>query len=228
MASKALANAILDIVGASNKAALKVTFHPKPLHFLTPQEMVDEMFCKHAALTGPHLQKLRAPLHEPLVAIADLETHMMSFQLAALKLSETGHAEDAYRYFEWFKDTVKSLPLISTTMVGYYAQQPLVAQQNISTLFAYLTPQCTHLIEQTGTAPFSGGALTPAPKGPSSNLNHRKRQQKDKNQPKVTGRLPRHQVISQELDFKPKHRPLSLARIVRRSMWLKSSNCGPC
>jgi hypothetical protein len=51
MASKALATAILDSVGASNQAALKVAFHPKPLYFLTPQEMVDEMLRRHAALT---------------------------------------------------------------------------------------------------------------------------------------------------------------------------------
>jgi hypothetical protein len=105
-----------------------------------------------------------------LVAIADLEKRMTSFQLASLKLTETGNGEGAYRYFEWFKETVKGFPLIATTtsMVGYYAAQPLVAQQNIATLFAYLAPQCTHLIEQTGTAPFSGGALTPAPKGPTT------------------------------------------------------------
>jgi hypothetical protein len=185
MASKALATAILDSVGASNQAALKVAFHPKPLHFLTPQEMVDEMLRRHAALTGPDLQKLRAPLHEPLVAIAELERHMTSFQLATLKLSETGHGEDAYRYFEWFKDTVKGFPLVATVMAGYYAQHPLIVQQNIATLFAYLTPQCTHLIELTGTAPFSGGALTPAPKGLTPNLNRRKKQ-KGKNQGKAT------------------------------------------
>jgi hypothetical protein len=186
MANKALATAVLDSVGESNKAALKVAFHPHPLHFLTSLEMVTEMFRKHAALTGPDLQKLRAPLHEPLLAIADLEKHMTAFQLASTKLSKIGHGEDAYRYFEWFKETVKGFPLIATTMVGYYAMQPLVAQQNIATLFAYLAPQCTHLIEQTGTAPFSGGALTPAPKGTTPNLNRRKKQQKGKNQAKAT------------------------------------------
>jgi hypothetical protein len=87
--------------------------------------MVTEMFRKHAALTEPDLQKLRAPLHEPLVAIADLmEKHITSFQLASMKLSETGHGEDAYRYFEWLKETIKGFPLIATTMVGYYALQP--------------------------------------------------------------------------------------------------------
>ena len=137
--------------------------------------MATEMLLKHAALTGPDLQKLRAPLHAPLVAIADLEKHMTTFHLAAIKLSDTGHGEDEYRYFEWFKETVKGFPLIATTMVGYYATKPLVAQQNITTLFAYLTPQCTHLIEQTGTAPFSGGALQPTP-----TRNRRKQQQKAK------------------------------------------------
>jgi hypothetical protein len=69
-------------------------------------------------------------------------------------------------------------------MAGYYAQHPLIVQQNIATLFVYLTPQCTHLIEQTGTAPFSGGALTPAPKGLTPNLNRHKKQ-KDKDQGKA-------------------------------------------
>jgi hypothetical protein len=71
-------------------------------------------------------------------------------------------------------------------MIGYYALQALVAQQNIVTLFAFLTPQCTHLIEQTDTTPFSGGALTSAPKDPTSNLNRRKKQQKGKNQAKAS------------------------------------------
>jgi hypothetical protein len=48
------------------------------------------------------------------------------------------HGEDAYRYFEWLKETVKGFPLIATTMVGYYAMQPLVAQQNIAHCHAVL------------------------------------------------------------------------------------------
>jgi hypothetical protein len=35
---------------------------------------------------------------------------MTSFQLAATKLSDTGHGEDACRYFEWFKETIKGFP----------------------------------------------------------------------------------------------------------------------
>ncbi len=63
-------------------------------------------------------------------------------------------------------------PARVTIMAGYHAQHPLIVQQNITTFFAYLTPQCTHLIEQRGTAPFSGEALT-QPKGLTPNLNRR-------------------------------------------------------
>ena len=160
LAQNALALALLDSVGPANKASLKATFHPTPLHFLTPRQIVDSMFIKHASLTGPDLKALRAPLLEPLLAIADLDQHMIAFMLASMKLSATGHGEDPYRYFEWFLATIKGFPLISTTMVGFYAMHPLVAQQTITNLFAFLTPQVTHLIDQTGSAPFSGGAST--------------------------------------------------------------------
>jgi hypothetical protein len=33
----------------------------------------------------------------------------------------------------------------------------------------------THLIDQTGSSPFSGGAATPTPKGPKSNPNRNKK-----------------------------------------------------
>ena len=55
MAQNALALALLDSVGPANKASLKATFHPTPLHFLTPRQIVDSMFLKHASLTGPDL-----------------------------------------------------------------------------------------------------------------------------------------------------------------------------
>jgi hypothetical protein len=55
---KALATAILDSVGRPTKL-LSNDFSSKPL---------DEMFHKHAALTGPDLQKLRASLYEPLLS----------------------------------------------------------------------------------------------------------------------------------------------------------------
>ena len=58
LAQNALALALLDSVGSANQASLKVEFHPTPLHFLTPRQIVASMFQKHAALTGPDLQKL--------------------------------------------------------------------------------------------------------------------------------------------------------------------------
>ncbi len=83
-----------------------------PLHFLTPRLIVASMYRKHAALTGPDLKALRAPLLEPLLTRTDLEKHMTSFMLASMKLSTTGHGEDPYRYFEWFLATIKAFPLM--------------------------------------------------------------------------------------------------------------------
>jgi hypothetical protein len=65
------------------------------------------MFTKHASLTGPDLKKLKAPLFEPLQAVAELQTHMGKFVFASLKLSATGHGEDSYRYFELFLESTR-------------------------------------------------------------------------------------------------------------------------
>jgi hypothetical protein len=141
------------------------------------------MFRTHAALTGPDLQKLRDLLLEPLLAIADIEMHMASFMLASMKLSATGHGEDPYRYFEGFLATIQDFPLVVTAIAGYYNTHPLVANQTIASLFAYLTPQVPHLIAQTGTAPFSGEVSTPAlngNKGKKNNGNPGKLQQRPK------------------------------------------------
>jgi hypothetical protein len=66
LAQNTLIDALLASVGPVNKTILKVEFHPTPLHFLTPRQIVDCMFKPHASLTGPDLKKLRAPLLEPL------------------------------------------------------------------------------------------------------------------------------------------------------------------
>ncbi len=84
------------------------------------------MFTKHAALTEPDLKKLRAPLFEPLPAVAELEAHMGKFVLASLKLSATGHGEDPYRYFDLFLESIKGFPHISTTLDGFYQRYPTV------------------------------------------------------------------------------------------------------
>ena len=52
---------------------------------------------------------------------------------------------------------------------------PTVDRQTITTLFAYLKPMVTHLVDQTSSAPFSGAAATPTPKGPKSNPNRTKK-----------------------------------------------------
>ncbi len=66
---------------------------------------------------------------------------------------------------------------MSTTLDGFYQRYPTVSQQNITTLFGYVEPMVSHLIEQTGSAPFSGGAATPAPK---ANSNRKKNRRKGK------------------------------------------------
>ena len=83
LAQNTLSDALLASVGPVNKALLKVEFHPTPLHFLTPRQIVDCMFKTHASLTGPDLKKLRAPLSEPLKAVAELEVHMSQFTVHA-------------------------------------------------------------------------------------------------------------------------------------------------
>jgi hypothetical protein len=97
---------------------------------------------------------------------------MGKFVLASLKLSATGHGEDPYRYFEIVLEPIKGFPLISTTLDGFYQRYPTVPQQSITTLFGYLEPMVSHLIEQTDSAPFSGGATTSAT-APKANPNHR-------------------------------------------------------
>jgi hypothetical protein len=69
LAQNTLSDALLASVGPVNKTLLKVEFHPTPLHFLTPRQIVDCMFQTHALLTGPDFKKLRAPLSEPLTCL---------------------------------------------------------------------------------------------------------------------------------------------------------------
>ncbi len=100
LAQITLSDALLASVVPINKTLLKVEFHPTPLHFLTPRQIVDCMFKTHASLTGPDLKKLRfRSLSEPLKAVAQLELYMSHFMLATIKLSATGHGDDTYRSF---------------------------------------------------------------------------------------------------------------------------------
>ncbi len=221
LALNSLSLALLASVGPVNTTLLKVAYTPTPLHFLTPRQIIDCMFTKHASLTGPDLKKLRAPLFEPLQAVAELEAHMGKFVLASIKLSATGHGEDSYRYFELFLESIKGFPLISTTLDGFYQRYPTVPQQNITSLFGYLEPMVSHLIEQTGSAPFSGGAITP--KAPTPNPNRRK---KVKGKQKGQWGSWANEGAAAHLAggvFQAQTPPTSLTRIVRRGIWPRSN-----
>ena len=52
LAQNTLSLALLASVGPVNTTLLKVAYTPTPLHFLTPRQIVDCMFTKHASLTG--------------------------------------------------------------------------------------------------------------------------------------------------------------------------------
>jgi hypothetical protein len=133
LAQNMLSEALLASVGPVNKTLLKVKFHPTtPLHFLTPRQIVDCMCKTHASLTGPDLKKLRAPLSEPLKAVAELEVHISQYMLATIKLLTTGHRDDAYRSFEQFLEIIAGFPLIKATLTGYYTLHPTVDRQTIT------------------------------------------------------------------------------------------------
>jgi hypothetical protein len=51
--------------------------------------------------------------------VAELEVHMSQYMLATIKLSATGHGDDAYRSFEEFLETIAGFPLIKATLTGY-------------------------------------------------------------------------------------------------------------
>jgi hypothetical protein len=73
----------LASVGVDNTVSLKASYNPTPLYALTPFQIVEAMFTKHGVLAGQDLSRLRAPLQEPLTAVADLERHMDKFLLAS-------------------------------------------------------------------------------------------------------------------------------------------------
>jgi hypothetical protein len=135
---------LLASVRPVNTNLLKVAYTPTPLHFLTPRQIVDCMFNKHASLIGPYLKKLRAPLFEPLQAVAELEAHMGKFVLASLKFSATGHGEDSYRYLELFLESIKGSPHI-----------------NYSRRFLPAVPYCTPTEHHHSVRVFGANGLPP-------------------------------------------------------------------
>jgi hypothetical protein len=78
-----MAQALLVSIGPDNKIFLEAHFNPDPLYSLSPRQIVDAMLLEHGTTSADDLKKLRAPLYEPLKALADLERHMNAFLLAS-------------------------------------------------------------------------------------------------------------------------------------------------
>jgi hypothetical protein len=136
---------------------------------------------------------------------------MSQYMLGTIKLSAKGHGDDTYRSFEQFLETIAGFPLILATLTGYYTLHPTVDRQTITTLFAYLKPMVTHLIDQRDPPRSQVAPQHRLPKALSPTLTAIKnadlRDRRMRNG--AAGKMRLRQVILQAADFKPKHRPLS-------------------
>ncbi len=119
-ASSTLNVALLASVGVDNTVSLKASYNSIPLYALTPFQIVEAMFTKHGVLAGQDLSRLRAPLQEPLTAVADLERHMDKFLLVAKKLTLAGQDKQPYEYFEAFLATVQAFPVVGSSRLYVY------------------------------------------------------------------------------------------------------------
>ncbi len=68
--------------------------------------------------------RLRAPLQDPLTAVADLERHMDKFLLVAKKLILAGQGKQPYEYFEAFLATVQAFSVVAGSMSNLLATTP--------------------------------------------------------------------------------------------------------
>ncbi len=154
------AQALLVSLGPDNKVFLEAQFAPDPLYSLTPRQIVDAMFAEHGTTNPQDLPAPRAPLHEPLPALANLERHMNSFLLASKKLTAAGQWKTPYEYFEIYLETLKGFPVVGQCLPAYYAVHINVTARNIGTLHPYLKSQLDFLLAQSAASPFSGAAIT--------------------------------------------------------------------
>jgi hypothetical protein len=136
-ATSTLAQALLASIGPDNKVSLEATFDPD-LYSLTPRQIVDAMFAEHGMTNPQDLAVLRAPLHEPLSALANLERHMNIFLLASKKLTTAGQGKTPYEYFEIFLETLKGFPVVGQCLPAYHAVNTTMATRNLDTLYPYL------------------------------------------------------------------------------------------
>jgi hypothetical protein len=159
-ASSTMAQALLASIGPDSKVSLEATFDPDPLYSLTPRQIADAMFPEHGMTNPQDLAVLRAPLHEPLPALANLERHMNTFLLASKKLTTAGQGKTPYKYFEIFLETLKGFPVVGQCLPPYYAVNTTMATRTLSTLYPYLKSQLEFLLAQSVASPFSGAAIT--------------------------------------------------------------------
>jgi hypothetical protein len=160
--SSTLNVALLASIGPDNKVLLQAVYNPTPIYALAPFQIVEAVFQEHGFLAGADLGRLRAPLQEPLPALADLERHMNKFMLASKKLTQAGQGKQPFEYFEAFLETVQAFPVVAGSMSTYYAAQPTVDLRTIDSLFPYLKSQHPYMLRTSGVSPFSGAATTPA------------------------------------------------------------------
>jgi hypothetical protein len=139
-----MAQALLVSIGPDNKVSLEERFDSDPLYSLTPRQIVDAMFAEHGMTNPQDLAVLRAPLHEPLPALANLERHMNTFLLASKKLTTAGQGKTpSYEYFEIFLETLKGFPV-----VGQCASTGILCGQHD---YGYSEPRHPVLLSQVST-----------------------------------------------------------------------------
>ncbi len=103
-----------------------------------------------------------------------------------------------------------SFPLISTTLDGFYQRYPTVPQQNIN---RRAQPR-----SQVGPS---------LPKPRRLTITDARKSRVSKRASGAAGPTRERQLIWPGASFKPKHRPLSLTRIVRRGIWPRSTASRP-
>ncbi len=118
---------------------------------------------EHGTTSAEDLKKFRAPLYEPLKALADLERHMNAFLLVltSKKLTKSGQGKTLYEYFESFLETFKGFPVVGLSMPTFYAQYPTMDRHNLAGLFPYLKAKHPCMLAQSVASPFSGAAIPP-------------------------------------------------------------------
>jgi hypothetical protein len=189
-ATSTMAQALLTSIGPDNKTFLEAQFDPDPLYSLNPRQIVDAMTTEHGTTSAEDIKKLRAPLYEPLKALADLERHMNAFLLASKKLTKSGQGKTPYEYFEAFLETLKGFPVVGLSLPNFYAQHPTMDRQNLAGLFPYLKAQLPYMLAQSVASPFSGAVIPPSTQK-TKNKNRNKGRGKGNSSSTADGRPPK-------------------------------------